>query len=201
MCQNVYDSLRPLHLVSKVLGYALFTLDGEEFSAKFTKIDAIFTVFNVCVTFGLNFVYWNTTFSVSFQDAEIVNNFFPAVAYINFVFFTFAKFWNFWHRQNFCRLFKILQEIDDDLKNFGIEMDYEEQRKFAVKILFLVNFLNVFLTIHFFVFQNVSNMNIDNAAFLFSSWGFVCCLVLVNQFITTTCALQERYKGFNNIIE
>lgn len=201
MCQNVYNSLRPLHLVSKVLGYALFSVDDENFCAKFTKIDAVFTVFNVCMTFGLNFIYWNTMFSINFQDAEIVNNFFPTVAYINFVVLTCAKLWNFCHRHNFCQIFKLLQEIDDELKNFGIEMDYKKQRKCVVKILFLMNFLHVCQAIHFFVLQNISNMNIDNTAYLFASWGFVCCLVLVNQFITAVCAVKERYKGMNSIIK
>lgn len=201
MCQNVYDSVRPLHFMSRLPGYALFTIDFESFEVKFTKTDAVFTALNFAFTLGLNFIYWNSIFSINIRDAEIVNCFYPMVAYINFVIFTCAKFWNFSQRYNFGQLLKTIHEIDEELLTFAFKFDYREHRKFVFKMMIFINLAQLYTSSQFFVCQNYSNMKIENTAFLFTSWGFLSCLVLVNQFITSVSAVKKRYKAMNSVIE
>lgn len=201
MCQNVCDSVRPLYVLSKFTGYALYSVDTESFQVKFTTTDAAFATFNFFTALALNFLYWNSSFGINIEDAEIVNSFYLTAAYTNFVFYTSAKLWNFVHRHRFGELLRTIHEVDLELLILGVKFDYKKHQKFVWKMMILINFLHILTSIEFFVVQSIAGMNIENTAFFFTCSGFVSCLVLVNQFITSVCLVKERQKAINLIIK
>ena len=148
MYQNVYDSLRPHFLMSKVLGYALFSFN-ESFELVVRKSDAVFGGLNILLTFLLNFVYWNSFFEIEFERFEIVKCFFPTVTYINFIIFTSAKVWIFYQRKNFGKLHKILYFVDKELLTFGFKFDYNQHGKIVLTHMGCINLVHLIFCFFF----------------------------------------------------
>ena len=187
--------------MSKVLGYTLFSFDLKSFEVVVRKSDAAFGVLNITLTFLLNFVYWNSIFKIEFERFEIVKCFFPTVTYINFIIFTSAKIWNFHHRKNFGKLYKILYFIDEELVTFGFKFDYNQHRKTVLTHMGCINLVHLIFCCFFLLSKRYSEMDLEEPIFLFTSWGFMSCLSLVSQFMILVWAMRERFKAVSSILE
>lgn len=201
MYPNVYNSLRPHFLMSKVLGYALFSFDFKSFEVVVRKSDAVFGVLNILLTFLLNFVYWNSIFKIEFERFEIVKCFFPTVTYINFIIFTSAKVWIYYQRKNLGKLHKILFFVDKELLTLGFKFDYNQHRKIVLTHMGCINLVHLIFCCFFLFSKGLSEMDLEKPIFLFTSWGFMSCLSLVSHFMILVWAVRERFKAVSSIIE
>lgn len=200
MSINVYDAFRPLHILSKLTGFALFTVDRQTFEVFFSKSDVVFVIFNIIVIVTLNYIYYQTYFTVTLHKSEVVKIFFPTLAYANCFVLTCSKVWHFFHRHSFARLIKTMNEIDVNLAKLGFRFDYNQQRSFVIGMMLFVNLFQLLAAIASFFAQRHHKLGISWSIFIFISWGFLVNLVRVNQFITSILGLRERFKAVNEII-
>lgn len=200
MCQNIYDSVRPLHLRSKFSGFGLFTLDRRTFKANITACDAILILSNIGIAMMLNHIYWIGSFVISIHSSEIVKIFYPIVFYLNCCILNGTKLWHFNHRHKLADLLKLIDEIDNDLKKIGNKFDYYRQRSFVLKMIVVINIVQSIAALTMFSFQYHYELNIPWNVFVFVAWGFFTNFVLVGQFTVAICGLRERYKAMNELI-
>lgn len=201
MSRNIYDAVRPLHILSRLSGFALFTIDRKTFELFFTKFDILSLLFNLFMTTTLNYIYWNTYFSINIHSSELVKHFFPTFAYINCCWLTCAKVFHFYHRHSFVHFIKLINEIDTDLEQLNFKFDFEQQRNIVIKLMFCVNVVQSFLALITYYAQKYYEMGIGWNVFIFVSWGFFVNLVMMTQFITSVCSVRERFKAVNHIIK
>lgn len=200
MSKSIYDAVWPLHVLLKFTGYGLFTVDTKTLTVKFTKCDGIFLALSIFVSALLNYIYYESVFVMKCHNSEIVKIFFPAISYVNCCILIFTKVWHFCHRKNFGKFLRLMNEIDQDFTFVGVRFDYSQQRNVIVKLLLLVNGLQVAASVFSYIAQSYYNMGITWNVFLFVSWGFFLNSVMVNQFIAAVSAVKGRFKAINDII-
>lgn len=201
MCRNIYDAVRPLYILSKILGFALFSVNSKTFKVIFTKFDAVLVTLHVTILLLLNFVYWETRFLVEIYKSEIMRCFFPAFSYASYSIFSCAKVWIFTQRQKFGRLLQLIYDVDNDLESLGFRFNYVQQRKIVNVILIVLNLVHVLLTLACYLSAEHYGLRVDIKVFFFASWGFLANYILVSQFMASVCVVRERYKAVNKIIE
>lgn len=200
MCQDIYDSVLPLHLLSKLFGFALFTIDRKTFKVVFKKLDVLLMVFNAIVAILLSCVYWNYDFHIEVYRSGIMKSIFPLVALCNYGIFSCAMFWSFCQRRKLGKLMKLIHDVDDDFDMLGVKFNYRKQRNLIFKLIFGINFMNLALCFAFVSFQKFKFKNIDVNSCILTSWGFMANFVVVNQFVTAICAVRQRIMVSNNVI-
>lgn len=200
MCRSVYDSVRPLHLLSKLVGFTLFSLDTKTRRVYFRKTDGFLAVLHLILLVALNCLYWNTYFVFKVHSSEVMKAFFPALAYTNYIMFNCAKVWTFCHRNSFGELLELIHEIDGDLVELGFQFDYKRQRQFVVKLILSLNLVEVGMTLIVYGSTEYYNIGIGWDVFIFTSFGFISNMTLINQFLTSVYGVNLRYKAINAII-
>lgn len=201
MCRNIYDAVRPLFILSKILGFALFSVESKTFKVIFTKLDAALVALHVTFLLLLNFVYWETRFLVEIYTSEIMRCFFPAFSYALYSIFSCVKVWVFAQRQKFGRLMQLIYDVDNDLESLGFRFNYVQQRKIVTLILIALNLVHVLLTFACYLSAEYYGLRIDIKVFFFASWSFLANYIIVTQFMTSACVVRERHKAVNKIIE
>lgn len=200
MTLSFHDSIRPLHLLSKCFGFALFTFKSETFKSFFSIYDVLAITFNISMFAVLNLLYFTTPFAIRVHCSVIVKRYFPSFAYVICCLLTCTKIWHFCHRKNFVRFLKLLHEIDGDLEVLGNIFDYRQHRNFSLKLLVAINLLPLLLSYLTYVSQDFYGLGLGLNIFLFTTWGFSVNFTLVNQFIAAICGIKARYQAFNGII-
>lgn len=200
MYRSVYDSVRPLHLLSKFVGFALFSFDIKTRKVFFSKTDAFLGCLHLTLLLILNCLYWNTYYVFKVHSSEIVKAFFPTIAYANFIIFNCAKLWTLCHRNNFGVLLELINEIDKDLEELGSQFDYGKQRVFVVNLMLSMNLVQVFMSLTVYASTVYHDMDVYWTVFFFTSFGFISNMTLVNQFLTSVYGVNLRYKAMNAII-
>lgn len=200
MSTSFRDSLRPLHLLSKCTGFALFTFKPKTFQIFFSKFDAICVIFNIFVLFMLNLLYFTTYFSIRIHSSEIVKKYFPAISYVTCCMLTSTKIWHFCHRQNFAKFVELLSEIDGDLEVLGNHFNYKRHKDFTLAVMASTNIFYLLVSLSAYFSQEYHKMGIGWNVFMFVTWGFFVNLVLVTEFIVAVCAVKMRFEAVNKII-
>lgn len=201
MClKSVYDSIYPLHMFSKFVGFALFSFHSKSRRVYFSKTDGLLAVFHLILLVFFNYLYWSTKYAFKAHGSEIVKAFFPTVSYTNFIVFTFAKLWTFSYRRNYEELLDLIHQIDDDLERLGFKFDYQKERKFVMKLILCMNLVEISITLLVYLSSLIEDMEVSWNVFLFTSFGFISNMVLINQFITSVIGVNQRYKAVNSII-
>lgn len=200
MGRSIYDAIRPLHLISKLTGLALFSLEPGSFVVKFKLCDAFFVAFNLCIAVALNSLYWTTYFNVEIHSSQIIKTFMPTIAYFNYVTFTLAKIWNFTQRHKFGTFFKLIHEIDGQLAELGIKFDFSQRRKVVIGLIFFIIFSPIGIIFAMYYTQRSYKMQIGWNVFLFMGYGITGNSVVVNLFVAGISAIKERLKAINQVI-
>lgn len=199
MEQNVYNSFRPLHLLSKIVGFSLFSFDSRSFKIVFTKRDALLVIINLSFMVFLNVIYWTTVFNWKCHSSEVVKSIFPSIAYANYVAANFIKIWSFRKRQKFEEFLNLLREIDCDLDSLSIRVDYRKETRFIWIIITFVNITGLILIIFAFLTQR-QFMDVNANLYIFSAYSFIVNLVLLNHFITTVNVIRTRLQYVKEIV-
>lgn len=200
MCQNVYTSLHPLHLVLKFLGFALFTVDSKSFKITYTIIDGLFLLLHVFLGVILSFFFWTTPFLFYTHMSEVVVSFFPGLVYLILIVFTGVRVWLFYHRYRFVELFKLVKAVDDTLESLGFQFDYKKQWRVIVSKIAFNNILEFGTVAACYVYQRIYNAYISYKIFLVSFYSFFSNLVFATQFMLLVCVVSERYKAMNEVL-
>lgn len=200
MEQSVYNSIRPLHFLSKIVGFALFSVDKKSFKVSFKKVDAVFLLANVSFVVYLNCLYWSTIFNINSHKSEIFKLIYPTLAYINYLAFNFVKVVSFVKRQKLGEFLKLLQEIDDDLETLNIRVDHRNEKRFTWKLITSINLFHLTLMFFMFLLRNHLKVQIGANVLVFSSHGFIVNLFLVSQFITFVRIVKTRLRCIKKVV-
>lgn len=191
---NVFDSIRPLHLLSKLFGFSLFAVDRKTFVVTVTSLDVLLIIFNSVLVVLFELQYWTSNFEMQIKSSEIAKNFFPSMAYINYLIFTFAKVWNFTQRHKFGKFLKLLNEVDGVFDELGFSVDHKSQTRFTVALIVLIHVAQVAFILLTCITQVYLNMSSSMDVFVFSSYGYFACLLVVSQFIISVNVVKERLR-------
>lgn len=201
--KNVHDSVRPLILLLKVSGFAIFSIDPS-LKVSFTVIDCILNLLHLILILSLNCMYWNTYFGFNMHTSEIVRTFYPIMVYLSFIIFNSIKVWTFFRRHKLIELLKLLQEIDDDFVKMGFIFDYAKHRKTVVKVLSFTTLIETATAISFYLSQKLynqtTNSQLDYNVIIFTFYGFFLNLVLVTLFFTLVCGVKYRFEAMKEIL-
>lgn len=200
MSHNIYDSVRPLHLLLKASGLVFFSIDSKTFEVSFTFVDALLVIFHLFLVILLNFVYWNIQFVVNLHGSAIIRTYFPYLAYLNFIVFTVTKFWTFSQRHKFGEFFGIIQQVDVEFKKFDYQFDYLKRRRTIVILLLVSTFHEIVSMILLYFTQKFYNIEMDFKVAIFTCYGLYINFAIVAQFITTVCAVKERYTAMKDVL-
>lgn len=115
---NFYDAIFPLHFVSKLSGFTLFSINSKTFATRFSCIDAILIIVTSVVNFGLNHFFWNHLVITSYFKSQIIRTILPTLMYGKF-FINFLTFvWSIAMRKKIARLLKAIQDVDEMVSYF-----------------------------------------------------------------------------------
>lgn len=203
MSRNVYTSIRLLHILSKVSGFSLYSIDGKSFEVKFKKIDSFFLVLHLILPIVLNVLFWKSYILIdvlNVHNSEVIKSFFPVFAYCNYVASTYAKVWSFCHRHRFAMMLKTFHSIDIDLELFGLKIDYLRQRKTISKTIITTILVEIFTGFFTHYTQHYYNMNISWNVIVFSFYGFYANMIIMNQFLMSISEVEVRLESLNKVL-
>lgn len=199
MAQNVYGSVLPLHLLSKLFGFSLFSVDRKSFKVKITLLDVLFMVLHLIIVVLFEISFRTSYIQMNIKSSVIIRNFFPSVAYVGFVIFTCAKVWSFTQRHKFARFLKTLHEIDVELEELGFSVDHKSQLRFVIKLIVLANVGQTTIIALCCVVQKYANMKISGNIYVFVSFGNVACYLVMSQFIASVTIVKERFRTLKEV--
>lgn len=200
MCGNVYDSVRPLHLLLKLSGFTVFSVNPKTLKVTITAVDCILMIFHLLLVAVLNALYWNTYFVCTVQASEIIKSFFPTMAYLNFIVFTGTKIWTFFKRQKFGELLILVQEVDYEFLKMGFQTDYATHKRTVLKLLAISNFLEIVSIASLYFSQKIYNINMDFKVLIFTFYGFYTNFALVCIFFALVCGVKARYTVMKDVL-
>lgn len=200
MTENIYDSVRPLHLLLKISGFAFYSVNVKTLKIKITLFDAFLLVLYLFIVITLNFLFWTTPFKFDFHGSEIVKNYFSKTSYLNFIAFTLLKLWMFFHRYKFEQLLQLIQDIDHDFEVLGICLDYTKHRKTIIWII-SPSVLHEFIIIFAFYFsKEYYDIPLSTNVVIFVFYGFFSNVVLTIQYLLSICGVKQRYKAIKDVL-
>jgi hypothetical protein len=85
--KNIVQVVAPLHFVSKLLGYSLFSIDRWSYAVSFKLIDAVLLTWTVLVNFVLFHYFWiaNSFEIVTISKSDIIGKSLPIVTFCSSV--------------------------------------------------------------------------------------------------------------------
>jgi hypothetical protein len=195
-----FEAFSPIYFVSKLSGFALFTIDRKDLTARIRKFDLILQIMWTIVTTSLNFIYWNTYFEITVHKSDIIKITVPILLYGNLIIYTFYMFWSVLMRKSIAKILKKFQEIDCALNCVQINFNYGQQRDFNWKVLMSVMAISNLIVFYCVVCQWKHNMIGDAKIGIFLFWGMHCGSLLIVQYILTLLAIRQRFRSINRYI-
>lgn len=198
--KNIYDSFRPLLLLTKFSGFSLFSIDRRTLKVFFSTGDVFLIIFHLVLTITLNYLYWKSLIFKDIHNLETVKSFFPVVAFFNFVVSSCKKLWMFCYRHEFAELLETIHKIDIELGAFELRDDYSERRTHVIKTILLTSLAEIVAATLFYLAQGYYNMNIGLNVFVFSLYGFNSNMIIVNLSMAFILEVELRIKVLRKII-
>ena len=108
-----YDVVHPIHLISKLSGISIFTINRKDFKIKFTIYDFLLLVLTSIISFRLNQHFWNSfAFQSRYLQSQIVRAIFPFLLYGKFFINVICMVLSFFFRNKMADFIRKIDEID-----------------------------------------------------------------------------------------
>lgn len=108
-----YDVVHPIHLISKLSGISIFTINRKDFKIKFTIYDFLLLVLTSIISFRLNQHFWNSfSFQSRYLQSQIVRAIFPFLLYGKFFINVICMVLSFFFRNKMADFIRKIDEID-----------------------------------------------------------------------------------------
>lgn len=111
-----YDAVFPIHLMSKISGITIFSIDAESFETSFEKSDALLFAFVAVINFFINKIFLRSFSFSSHYQSEIISISLPILLYGKFWVNILCIVWSFLARNKIARIVKMIQEVDEMVK-------------------------------------------------------------------------------------
>ena len=109
---NFYDVVFPLHLVSKMSGITIFSIDPENYITRIGKIDAFLLGVTVAIHFYINKVFWSSLTFTSHYQSTIIKTSLPILLCGKFWMNILCILWSFLERKKISKILRMIQEVD-----------------------------------------------------------------------------------------
>ncbi|KAL7014893.1 hypothetical protein ACKWTF_016177 [Chironomus riparius] len=203
MLSEIYSSLKPLFILSSLTGLFFIQID-----LKTLKIVTPFwnRLIVICVVliqiFGNSFYLHNELMKdLFFTKVSKIGT--PILMLGDYLFSITAMLWIFTKREHILKILINLSEIDENLFEFGIKIDYKkEQRKLSI----IIGFLLILLTASTVITTLLSSQLLNGINFgvflpILSFLIFVIGLTLLAQYIIIAANIGMRFEMMNSCIK
>lgn len=112
---DFYDAIRPLHILSKLSGVTIFTINSKTLKPQVKLNDAVIIIGTVAISYYLNEQFWNllSSDSKNYLQSRLLKIIFPFLIYGKFFINVLAMVWSFMARTKVAKIVEKITEIDD----------------------------------------------------------------------------------------
>lgn len=202
MLSPVISSLKPIILMASLCGFRLFTLNQKTATITITKLNIFSIVITVLLNFFLSNLYWHSKlFRVYFFLTEIVQVSIPIMITIDHLCSVIGMWWNCHKRHEIATIFIQLSEIDDELMEFGVTINYKKiQREMTI---FFGTIMGVVYGTSFIcvIAQQSYGVNTQMLTTMFGCWVNFLIVTYVSQCTIGMMSIGLRFEKIVEIFE
>lgn len=111
---SFYEAIRPLHVMSKLSGVTMFTINAKTLKPQIKVYDVLIIIGVIAVSFFLNKQFWNLlSGNKNFLESRLLKIIFPFLIYGKFFINILAMIWSFMTRAKISKIVEKITEIDD----------------------------------------------------------------------------------------
>jgi hypothetical protein len=197
MCTNVYELIHPLHVLSKLLGFNVFSFRAGSRKTSFTKCDALFAFFNTAYTILLNLTLLGSLYIRKiclFGDHQELP---PCRRLCELCYFHVRKSLELQQAAQVRRV----HDFDEELTaKFKVCMDFKVQRRFVLKLMLALSLSQFGLACVTYSTTWYYQMDVHLNVFLFTSYGFIANCILINLFIASVSGIKNRFRAIHRVV-
>lgn len=113
---SFYDAVYPIHLVSKISGVSVFTINFKTASTRFSKSDLLLIVASIAANYYVNVNFWSSFDFSLFYHSTIIRTSLPILYYGKYLINVIAIIWSVAMRSTITRLLIMIHDIDEMVK-------------------------------------------------------------------------------------
>lgn len=111
---NFYAAIRPLHIVSKLSGVTIFTINSKTLKPQIKVNDVLIIIGTMAISYYLNEQFWSLlSSSKNYLQSRLLKIIFPFLIYGKFFINILAMIWSFMARAKVAKIVEKISEIDD----------------------------------------------------------------------------------------
>lgn len=197
---SVLTAINPLITTCQITAFFLFTINTKTWQAELRRFNYMIGLTSIVSIITLHYIYWFSYFGFDAHGTEMAKIFMPKLVYLNLSMLTIIKMWIFWNRQKVASMLKIIQEVDDQLKELNIIFDYQSERR--IQIVVIIGSTAVILTcttLGLFV-QMGYMIDIDSSLSILNAFGFTSTFFLNFQVATGLVGIRQRFSAVNSFL-
>jgi hypothetical protein len=133
------DVIFPLHLVSKLSGITLFSINLKDFTTRFSKVDLILVLLTAGMSCYLNTFLYQTVCANSFYHSTIIRTSLPILISGKYLINMLCTVWSILSRNRIAKLLRTLTEADEMVSKSNNSMAAlgERSKRFTRNIKFI----------------------------------------------------------------
>lgn len=197
--RNILSCAKPLLYLSKISGLCLFVI-RDNFNVHVSPLDILLILCHISVSGLVNLYYWKPFFGAKEFAPEVLQIFFPSYTFVTFIIICFLKIYNFRCRMWISKFLKTMQDIDEDLGVLGVKFDYENHRRFVIKLIFAIIIHHAIVMCLYALLSMFYDWRLRPLASLFILYTFSSIQTSVTIFLCAVFGLCERIKAFNTVL-
>lgn len=203
MLSEVYSSLKPLFILSSLTGLFFIKIDFQALKIVTPFWNRLIIIFVVLIQIFGNSFYIHNELMTELLFTKVSKIGTPILMLSDYFFSITAMLWIFTKREQILKILINLSEIDDNLRDFGIKIDYKkEQRKLSIVIGFLmIIFVSSTIITTLLSSQLLNGINLGVFLPILSFMIFVIGLTLLAQYIIIATNIGMRFEMMNSCID
>lgn len=204
---DIFEVIRPLHLVSRIFGLTPFTVKQEK-----GEWNAVISLWNIFWIFPISilltssvaiftFHHENLFHLVNVPVSEVVElsltmtcvSFYLAVQLIILI--------TFFMRQSIVKCLNIIVTIDGELKSHGISVDYRGHKKILLILIGVFEaFMLLVISLGIFSVQEYSSFSLNSYILITSLFSVNFSLLFYIHFTLIMWTIKVRYRNVNRFM-
>jgi len=198
---NILDAIFPMHIVSKFVGYMIFSISRKDFSVHVTKMDFVMQALAIICNVLMTAIYSTSWMLVKVHDSYIARISIPAVLFGSFLAYNAYIIWTFVKRHQIALMIRKLHEVDCNLGLMGITFDYQRQKVSVIKFLSISIITGSSISAFTIFAHSLYIIRESNKFEVFLFWNFLCGAILNAQVYLSIHTIKVRFHAVNLCIK
>lgn len=191
---EVYSSLKPLFIMSHLTGVFICRIDirsAKIITSIWNKL-AVFTFYMIYIIGIYPYSKSNLIQQMFYTETSKASSF--ALIYVDHMMTVSSIVWIFIKREKFFHILVKLSEIDENLMNLGVKIDYrKEQRKLNFVLIFTMS-IQLCLTVYTILDKMFNDEKLNLFPIIYSLMIFVNAVALVGHFVVLMFNIGCRFE-------